>query len=67
VAGVDAVREPPGSVPAPSPGGSRPGGKPAPSTFDKILKSPVVRSVAGQLTRGILGALMGSARRRSSW
>jgi hypothetical protein len=67
VTGVDAVRVPPGPVPAPSPEGSRGAPKPPPSAFDKILKSPVVRSVAGQLTRGILGALMGSARRRSSW
>ncbi|HEY6107503.1 MAG TPA: helicase HerA-like domain-containing protein [Gemmatimonadales bacterium] len=63
--GVDAISVPPGPVPAGSSGGSRGAAKPPPSTFDKILKSPVTRSVAGQLTRGILGALLG--RRRSGW
>ena len=68
--GVDAIQVPPGggsgASSAPSPGGSRGAPKPEPSTFDKILKSPVTRSVAGQLTRGILGALLGG-RRRSGW
>jgi len=68
--GVDAIQVPSGggsgTRPAPSPGGGRGAPKPEPSTFDKILKSPVTRSVAGQLTRGILGALLGG-RRRSSW
>ena len=66
--GVDAIQVPPG--PGSAPGGGRPRGaaKEPPSTFDKILKSPVTRTVAGQLTRGILGALLGGgARRRSSW
>jgi DNA double-strand break repair helicase HerA and related ATPase len=63
--GVDAIQVPPGPAQAPSSGGSRGAAKPPPSTFDKILKSPVTRSVAGQLTRGILGALLG--RRRSGW
>jgi DNA helicase HerA-like ATPase len=68
VTGVDAIRVPPGERPAPAPSSGRPRGaaKPPPSTFDKILKSPVTRSVAGQLTRGILGALLGG-RRRSGW
>ncbi|HSD32603.1 MAG TPA: helicase HerA-like domain-containing protein [Gemmatimonadales bacterium] len=57
--GVDAIRVPQGE------GSSRGAAKPPPSTFDKILKSPVTRSVAGQLTRGILGALLG--KRRSGW
>lgn len=52
-------------VPAPAP--SRGGAKPAPGAFERILKSPVARSVANQLTRGILGALLGSGRRRSGW
>ena len=45
------------------------GGKAPPSTFEQILKSPVTRTVAGVVTRGLMGALMGSlgmsaARRR---
>ena len=51
-------------APAPVPRG---GAKAPPGTFEKILKSPVARSVANQLTRGILGALLGSGRRRSGW
>jgi DNA helicase HerA-like ATPase len=44
-------------------------GKAPPSTFEQILKSPVTRTVAGVVTRGLMGALMGSlgvsaARRR---
>ncbi len=41
-------------------------GKAPPSTFEEILKSPVTRTVAGAVTRGIMGALLGSTRRRSS-
>jgi hypothetical protein len=45
------------------------GGKAPPSTFEQILKSPITRTVAGVVTRGLMGALMGSlgvsaARRR---
>jgi hypothetical protein len=46
---------------------SRPSGRPAkeaPSTFEKILKSPLTRSVANQLTRSLMGALLGPTRRR---
>jgi uncharacterized protein len=44
-------------------------GKEPPSTFEQILKSPVTRTVAGAVTRGLMGALLGSlgvsaARRR---
>jgi len=44
-------------------------GKAPPSTFEQILKSPVTRTVAGAVTRGLMGALLGSlgvsaARRR---
>ena len=35
-----------------------------PSTFEKILKSPLTRSVANQLTRSPMGALLGPTRRR---
>ncbi len=41
-------------------------GKAPPSTFDQIMKSPVTRTVAGAITRGLMGALLGSPRRRSS-
>ncbi|MFN2400358.1 MAG: helicase HerA-like domain-containing protein [Gemmatimonadaceae bacterium] len=44
-------------------GGARPGKEP-PSTFDKIMKSPVTRTVAGAITRGIMGAILGTPRRR---
>jgi hypothetical protein len=51
------------SAPAPSRGGGRAPKQP-PSTFEAILRSPVTRTVAGQLTRGLLGALLGPPRRR---
>ncbi|MBC7788415.1 MAG: DUF853 family protein [Anaerolineae bacterium] len=35
-----------------------------PTTFEKILKSPVSRTVAGAVTRGLMGALFGAPRRR---
>jgi hypothetical protein len=44
----------------------RRGVKEPPSTFEQIMKSPVTRTVAGAVTRGIMGALLGSPRRRSS-
>jgi DNA helicase HerA-like ATPase len=59
-----AGRERPAPPPAPAP---RRGAKPAPSPIEQILKSPVARSVAGQLTRGLLGALLGGAKKRSRW
>jgi hypothetical protein len=34
------------------------------STFEQILKSPVARTVAGAVTRGLLGALLGPPPRR---
>jgi hypothetical protein len=34
--------------------------KAAPTAFEQILKSPVTRTVAGTITRGLMGALMGS-------
>jgi hypothetical protein len=43
--------------------------KEAPGTFEQILRSPVTRSVAtvvaGAITRGVLGAMLGSSRRRN--
>jgi DNA helicase HerA-like ATPase len=40
--------------------------KEAPSTLDKILKSPLTRTVAGAITRGIMGALLGGSSRSRS-
>jgi hypothetical protein len=52
--------------PAPAPSGARRGTKEPPTTFEQILKSPVTRTVAGAVTRGIMGALFGAPRRRTS-
>jgi hypothetical protein len=46
----------------PAPRGRAP--KPQAGAFEQILKSPVTRTVAGVLTRGLLGALIGPTRRR---
>jgi DNA helicase HerA-like ATPase len=35
-----------------------------PSTLDRILKSPLARTVASEVTRGLMGALFGSPQRR---
>jgi hypothetical protein len=45
---------------------SRVHGGPAapPSALEKILRSPVTRVVAGAVRRGLMGALLGSPRRR---
>ena len=48
---------------APAPSGAR-AAKEAPSALIAILKSPLARTVAGAVTRGLMGALLGSARRR---
>jgi hypothetical protein len=40
------------------------GGKQPPSLIEQVLKSPVTRTVAGQITRGLMGALLGPPRRR---
>jgi hypothetical protein len=53
---------PPQRAPAPS----RRAAKEPPGTFDQILKSPVTRTVAGVITRGLMGALLGSPRRRTT-
>jgi len=50
-------RTPRGPRPAPAPKASRP----EPSALDRVLKSPVARSVATQITRGLMGALLGGA------
>jgi len=54
-------------APAPAPAPSRGAARSPSGAFEKILRSPTVRTVAGQLTRGILGALLGKGRRGSSW
>jgi len=47
-----------------SAGGRTAHAKEEPSAFEKILKSPLTRSVATQLTRSLMGALLGPPRRR---
>jgi DNA helicase HerA-like ATPase len=49
-------------APGPAPGGRE--AKEPPSTFEEILRSPVARTVAGAVTRGLLGALLGAPPRR---
>lgn len=54
-------------TPAPaSPTQSRRAGKEPPGALEQIMKSPVTRTVAGAITRGLMGALLGSPRRRST-
>jgi hypothetical protein len=38
--------------------------KEPPSLIEQVLRSPVTRTVAGQITRGLMGALLGAAPRR---
>jgi len=53
-------------IPPAAPRGRAP--KPEPSLLETVLKSPTTRTVAGQITRGLLGALLGTSRRtRSRW
>ena len=68
----DAMMSPPAGRPAgddaiaPARRGRAP--KEPPTMMEQVLKSPVTRTVAGAITRGIMGALLGSpARRRRSW
>jgi DNA helicase HerA-like ATPase len=63
VAPVQPGRE---DTPPPAPPRSRRAAKEPPGTFDQILKSPVTRTVAGAITRGLMGALLGSPRRRTT-
>jgi uncharacterized protein len=51
-----------GAPPAPVRGGRTP--KPEPSTFEQVLTSPLTRSLATTVTRGLLGALLGPPPRR---
>jgi hypothetical protein len=52
--------------PASQPAPTRRAGKEPPGTLEQIMKSPVTRTVAGAITRGLMGALLGSTRRSSS-
>ena len=58
-----AVAPPPPRASAPPPPRGR-AAKAPPSTFEAIMKSPVTRTIAGAVTRGLMGALLGSTRRR---
>ncbi len=53
-----------GAGEAPQQSATRGSGKEPPTTFEQILKSPLTRTVAGAITRGLMGALLGSPRRR---
>jgi DNA helicase HerA-like ATPase len=57
-----ARRSPAASAPA-APGRGRRPAKEAPSTLEQVLRSPVTRTVAGAVARGIMGALLGPRRR----
>jgi hypothetical protein len=60
------------AAPAEAPAGAAPssapvprrGAKEPPSAIEQMLKSPLTRTVAGQITRGLLGALLGAPPRR---
>jgi DNA helicase HerA-like ATPase len=47
-----------GAADAPAPAAR--GGKVPPTAFEQVLKSPVTRTVAGVVARGLMGALLGS-------
>jgi DNA helicase HerA-like ATPase len=57
------------AAPAARAGGRAP--KPEPSTFEKVMNSPLTRTVAGVVARGIMGALLprrtATRSRRSIW
>ncbi|MCC6764367.1 MAG: DUF853 family protein, partial [Deltaproteobacteria bacterium] len=59
--GATSAAAPPSTASA---GGRTARAKEEPSAFEKILKSPLTRSVATQLTRSLMGALLGPPRRR---
>jgi hypothetical protein len=56
----------PEAAPAPAPSAAR-----SKSKWDEVLRSPVARTVATQVTRGLMGALLGKPpprrRKRSAW
>ncbi|MEO8192344.1 MAG: helicase HerA-like domain-containing protein [Gemmatimonadales bacterium] len=51
---------------APAPTSARRPGKEPPGALEQMMKSPVARTVAGAITRGLMGALLGSPRRRTT-
>jgi len=67
-----AASDPSASAPAATRAGGR-APKPEPSTFEKVMNSPLTRTVAGVVARGIMGALLPRQRssstrsRRSTW
>ncbi len=54
------------SAPTPVAPPAQRAGKQPPGTLEQIMKSPVTRTVAGAITRGLMGALLGTSRRSSS-
>lgn len=62
-AAADQAASPADDAPARRPSGAAQA-KAAPGTFEKILKSPLTRSVASQITRSLMGAILGPTRRR---
>jgi hypothetical protein len=64
------MAEAPAAAGAPAGAGApaAPRGKAPPSAIEEILKSPVTRTVAGVVARGLMGALLGTpSRRRRSY
>ncbi|MEO5588113.1 MAG: helicase HerA-like domain-containing protein, partial [Gemmatimonadaceae bacterium] len=51
---------------AAAPAASKRATKEPPGAFEQIMKSPVTRTVAGAITRGLMGALLGTPRRRTT-
>jgi hypothetical protein len=43
------------------------GGKPQPSTLERVLQSPVARTVSAEVVRGIFGVFGVRTRRRRLW
>jgi hypothetical protein len=59
-AGARAAQDDADDAPDAAPAPATRGGRAPASAFEQILKSPVTRTVAGVVTRGLMGALMGS-------
>ncbi len=66
-AGTAAGAAAPAGMPQANPGYGYPTGGPTgrqpkapPSTFEQVMKSPVARTIATQVTRGLMGALLGA-------
>jgi DNA helicase HerA-like ATPase len=64
-----AMRVAPDAEPMPGPPAveqTRRSSKEPPGTLEQIMKSPMARTVAGTITRGLMGALLGTPRRRTT-